>query len=43
MGYVIAAYTVVVGSLVGYGLWVVMERRALMRGAARAEDDPPTE
>ncbi len=31
MGYVIAAYALVVGSLVAYALWVQRERRALIR------------
>lgn len=31
MGYVIAAYAVVLGSLVAYGLRVEVERRALIR------------
>jgi hypothetical protein len=40
--YLIAAYVLVVGSLVAYGLWVQRERRALIRrererGAAAGE------
>jgi hypothetical protein len=31
VGYLIAAYLVVVGSLVAYGLWVQAQRRALRR------------
>ena len=31
MGYVIAAYIVVIGSLVVYGVWLQIQRRALMR------------
>jgi hypothetical protein len=31
LGYVIAAYIVVVGSLVVYGVWLQAQRRALMR------------
>ncbi len=31
MGYVIAAYTVVLGTLVVYGLWIHAQRRNLMR------------
>lgn len=31
MGYLIAAYVVGVGGLVGYLLWLVRERRALAR------------
>lgn len=37
MGYLIAAYVLVVGSLVVYGLWVQAQRRALRRDAARRE------
>jgi len=35
MGYLVAAYAVVVGSLVVYGLWIQAQRRALRRDAAR--------
>jgi hypothetical protein len=35
VGYAIAAYVLVIGSLVGYGLWIQAQRRALMRR------DPP--
>jgi hypothetical protein len=40
VGYLIAAYVVVVGSLVAYGLWIQHQRRALARrgGAGAAED-----
>jgi len=31
VGYLIAAYVVVVGSLVAYGLWIQAQRRALRR------------
>jgi len=31
VGYAIAAYALVIGSLVAYGLWVQGQRRALMR------------
>lgn len=31
MGYLIAAYVVVVGSLLAYGLWIQAQRRALRR------------
>ena len=31
MGYLIAAYIVVVGSLLAYGLWIQAQRRALRR------------
>jgi hypothetical protein len=34
MGYLIAAYAVVIGSLVAYGLWIQAQRRALRRRAA---------
>lgn len=48
MGYVIAAYVIVIGSLVAYGLWIQSQRRALMRGererelASRDADAPPS-
>ena len=37
VGYLIAAYVVVVGSLLAYGLWIQVQRRALRRreGARR--------
>ena len=31
MGYLIAAYALVVGSLLAYGLWIQAQRRALRR------------
>ena len=31
MGYLIAAYVVVIGSLLAYGLWIQAQRRALRR------------
>jgi len=31
VGYLIAAYVVVVGSLLAYGLWIQVQRRALRR------------
>jgi hypothetical protein len=31
LGYVIAAYAIVIGSVVGYGIWVRGQRRKLMR------------
>jgi hypothetical protein len=31
VGYAIAAYALVIGSLVAYGLWAQAQRRALMR------------
>jgi hypothetical protein len=36
LGYVIAAYGIVIGSLAAYALWVQCERRKLM---ARGEQD----
>lgn len=46
MGYTIAAYVVVIGSLVAYGLWIHSQRRALARRAEAEEEeggrsDPP--
>jgi len=35
VGYLIAAYVIVVGSLVAYGLWIQAQRRALRRDEAR--------
>jgi hypothetical protein len=41
VGYAIAAYAVVVGSLVAYGLWIQAQRRALRRrDAARGDASP---
>ena len=34
LGYVIAAYALVVGSLLAYGIWVNAQRRALRRAAS---------
>jgi hypothetical protein len=31
LGYVIAAYAIVIGSVAGYGIWVRGQRRKLMR------------
>jgi hypothetical protein len=31
MGYLVAAYVLVVGSLLAYGLWIQAQRRALRR------------
>jgi hypothetical protein len=33
VSYVIAAYAIVIGTLVGYGVWVQKQRRELMRSA----------
>ena len=42
MGYLIAAYVVVVGSLLAYGLWIQAQRRALRRrGEARRDAGAP--
>ena len=41
MGYAIAAYTVVVGSLVAYGLWIQAQRRALRRRDGARRDGAP--
>ena len=44
MGYVIAAYVVVLGSLVAYGVSVQLQRRALMRresGRGASSQEPP--
>lgn len=35
MGYALAAYVLVIGTLVGYGLWIQAQRRALMRREPR--------
>jgi hypothetical protein len=40
LGYVIAAYGIVIGSLVAYGLWVQLQRRKLMTRGERDENDP---
>ena len=40
MGYLIAAYALVLGTLLVYGLWLQSQRRALM---ARAEPDEQPE
>jgi len=41
LGYAIAAYAVVVGSLVAYGLWIQAQRRALRRRGPERRDAPP--
>jgi hypothetical protein len=46
VGYLIAAYVVVVGSLLAYGLWIQAQRRALRRRDAlrpRAGASGPTD
>ncbi|MCH2172132.1 hypothetical protein MK489_15200 [Myxococcota bacterium] len=51
MGYVIAAYGVVIGSLVVYGLWIQSQRRGVSeqeaameaRAAASRVSDPSSE
>ena len=39
MAYTIAAYALVIGTLVSYGLWVRGQRRQLMREAPPDERD----
>jgi hypothetical protein len=39
LGYVIAAYGIVIGSLVAYALWIRSERRKLMARGERNPDD----
>ncbi len=39
MGYVIAAYAIVIGSLGAYALWVHSQRRKLMARGEQAEDN----
>lgn len=41
MSYVIAAYAVVIGALVSYGLWVRGQRRQLMRQVPPDDPDEP--
>jgi hypothetical protein len=38
VGYAVAAYVIVIGSLVVYGLWVQASRRALMRRERERSD-----
>ncbi len=40
MGYVIAAYVIVIGSLAAYGLRVQLQRRALIRQDRAARERP---
>ncbi len=40
MGYAVAAYVLVIGTLVGYGAWIQVQRRALMRRDASREGAP---
>ena len=42
MGYLIAAYAVVVGSLLAYGLWIQAQRRALRRRAEQRRAGRPS-
>ena len=42
MGYLIAAYVVVVGSLLAYGLWIQAQRRALRRRDEERRTGGPT-
>jgi hypothetical protein len=37
VGYVVACYVLVIGALVGYGLWIQAQRRVLMRRAGRGD------
>jgi hypothetical protein len=39
MGYLIAAYAVVVVSLIAYGLWIQLQRRALRRPGEERRTD----
>ncbi|MBW2716163.1 MAG: hypothetical protein JRD03_08805 [Deltaproteobacteria bacterium] len=39
LGYVIAAYGIVIGSLAAYGLWVQSQRRILMTRGQQDEND----
>jgi len=41
VGYAIAAYAIVVGSLVAYGLWIQAQRRALRRRDAERRPAAP--
>lgn len=40
VGYVVACYVLVIGALVGYGLWIQAQRRALMRRDGRRDTAP---
>jgi len=39
LGYVIAAYGIVIGSLIAYALWIRSQRRKLMARDERAASD----
>jgi heme exporter protein CcmD len=39
LGYVIAAYGIVIGSLAAYALWINSQRRRLMARGEQAEND----
>jgi hypothetical protein len=41
VGYLIAAYVVVVGSLIAYGLWIQAQRRTLRRRDAERRAGGP--
>jgi hypothetical protein len=40
LGYLIAAYGIVIGSLVGYALWIHGQRRKLKSQAEQDSNDP---
>ena len=42
MGYLIAAYALVLGTLLVYGLWIQSQRRALM-GRGEPDEEPEGE
>jgi hypothetical protein len=41
VGYVIATYTLVIGTLAGYGLWLRARRRKLMQDAEETGSPSP--
>jgi hypothetical protein len=43
VGYVIAAYTLVIGTIAGYGLWLRARRRKLMQDAEGDGSPHPNE